>query len=120
MRINSLINPYHLQKLVEENYNSLEEPAQKFLLNMLVLAEKDGKISDKQALWLEGLITKMKKLNGVRAKMPRRRAPRVNHDNHEVEVRPGQGPHAARLWCVECDKHIQWITRDQDQLLTKI
>lgn len=119
MRINSVINPYHLQKLVEENYDRLEPPAQNFLLNMLVLSEKDGKISDKQALWLEGLVAKMKKLNSIRAKKPQRK-PRVNHNNHEVEVRPGTGPHAARLWCVECDQHVQWITRDQDQLLSKI
>jgi hypothetical protein len=119
MNINSVIAPYHLQKLVEQNYHAFEPPAQKFLLNMLVASDTNAKITQKQLIWLEALIAKMKKMNGVRASSRPPRV-RVNHENHECEVRPGSGPHAARLWCVQCNKHIQWITRDQDRLLTKI
>jgi hypothetical protein len=119
MNITSLIAPYHLQKLVEENYNHLDPNSQKFLLNMLVASDTNSKISTKQAIWLESLIDKMKKMNTVRSKIKPRRT-RETHDDHETEVRAGSGPHAARLWCVKCNRHIQWITRDQNQLLTKI
>jgi len=43
--------------------------------------------------------------------------PQVKHAKHETEVRSGAGPHAARLWCVKCNKHIQWISQSQLQVL---
>lgn len=119
MRIKTVVNPVQLHQLVEQNYAAMTEVEQKFLINMLVQIDVDGKISARQLLWLDGLVSKMKKMNQLREKTQRRKTP-VNHDNHEVEVRPGSGPHAARLWCVNCNKHIQWITRDQNSLLTKI
>jgi len=48
-------------------------------------------------------------------------SPQEKHAQHPTEVRAGAGPHAARLWCVKCRKHIQWITQAQKDLLdTKI
>lgn len=117
MRIRSVVNPVQLQRLVEQNYDAMPEIEQKFLVNMLVQIDVDGKISPRQIQWLNSLVTKMQRLNQLRERRPQR-SQRVNHDNHEVEVRPGSGPHAARLWCVKCNKHIQWITRDQNSLLT--
>lgn len=46
--------------------------------------------------------------------------PQQRHAQHETELRPGTGPHAARLWCVQCQKHIQWVTQSQAQLLQQI
>lgn len=120
MKVHNIVNHYHLQCLVQENYNSLTDREQKFLTSMLLLSESDGNISAKQSFWLESLVAKMKKINQLRKKSPRART-RPNHDDHETELRPGSGPHAARLWCVKCNKHIQWITQAQrDMLTTKI
>ena len=33
--------------------------------------------------------------------------------NHSVELRPGKGPHAYQLWCLVCNKHIQWVNNKQ-------
>ena len=30
--------------------------------------------------------------------------------NHSVELRRGSGPHAYQLWCLVCNKHVQWIS----------
>ena len=30
--------------------------------------------------------------------------------NHSVELRPGSGPHKYQLWCLVCNKNIQWIS----------
>jgi hypothetical protein len=43
--------------------------------------------------------------------------PQQRHRDHPAEVGPGAGPHAARLWCRQCRKHIQWITQAQADLL---
>jgi hypothetical protein len=43
--------------------------------------------------------------------------PQIRHAQHPVIVRPGAGPHAARLWCLRCSKHIQWITQTQADFL---
>lgn len=34
----------------------------------------------------------------------------ANCANHEVEIRPGSGPHNYQLWCKVCNKHIQWVS----------
>ena len=49
--------------------------------------------------------------------MKRLRTPAERHALHDVEVRPGKGPHPAQLWCRRCQKHVQWITRAQADLL---
>lgn len=30
--------------------------------------------------------------------------------NHTVELRKGTGPHAYQLWCLVCNKHVQWVS----------
>jgi hypothetical protein len=118
MKIHHIVNHYHLQCLVQENYNSLNDLEQKFLTNMLVLAVSDSNISAKQSRWLENLVIRMKKINQLRKRSPRQRT-RPDHSDHETELRPGSGPHAGRLWCVKCSKHIQWITQQQMATLQK-
>lgn len=41
------------------------------------------------------------------------------HDTHPVEVRAGQGPHAGQLYCVQCQKWIQWLCRSDYEFLLK-
>jgi hypothetical protein len=48
---------------------------------------------------------------------PKPLTPQQRHARHPAEVRPGAGPHAARLWCVRCNKHIQWISQAQANYL---
>jgi len=49
--------------------------------------------------------------------MKKRLTPQQRHADHPATVMPGHGPHAARLWCVRCRKHIQWISqRDYEQI----
>lgn len=36
-----------------------------------------------------------------------------NCANHSVEIRKGSGPHAFQLWCLVCNKHIQWVNNTQ-------
>ena len=44
--------------------------------------------------------------------------PQQKHQNHHAIVRPGRGPHAGQLFCVKCQKHIQWLSqRDYEFLL---
>ena len=45
------------------------------------------------------------------------RTPQQRHAQHQVEVRPGSGPHPAQLWCRQCQRHVQWITQAQAELL---
>jgi hypothetical protein len=43
------------------------------------------------------------------------------HDQHPVEVRPGKAHNAGQLFCVECQKHIQWLSQqDYDFLLAEL
>jgi hypothetical protein len=37
----------------------------------------------------------------------------ANCANHPVELRRGKGPHAFQLWCLVCNKHIQWVNNRQ-------
>lgn len=30
--------------------------------------------------------------------------------HHQMETRKGNGPHSYRLWCLTCNKHVQWIS----------
>lgn len=38
--------------------------------------------------------------------------PFQRHFGHNVEVRSGSGPHAAQWYCVQCQKHVAWISRN--------
>jgi hypothetical protein len=33
------------------------------------------------------------------------------HLQHQAIVREGVGPHAGQLFCVECQRHIMWLSR---------
>ena len=33
--------------------------------------------------------------------------------NHPVYITQGRGPHAYQLKCSHCDKHLQWLSRQQ-------
>jgi hypothetical protein len=38
----------------------------------------------------------------------------TKHDSHEMKIHltRGLGPHYAALRCVECNKHIQWLSKE--------
>lgn len=39
----------------------------------------------------------------------------TKHDNHQIRIHltRGFGPHYAALRCVDCNKHIQWLSQSQ-------
>lgn len=37
--------------------------------------------------------------------------PLEKHKDHEVEIRPGVGHHAAQYWCVSCNKWVAWLSK---------
>jgi len=39
------------------------------------------------------------------------------HDQHQVEVRPGKAHNAGQLFCIECQKHIQWLSKQDYEFL---
>ena len=41
------------------------------------------------------------------------------HDSHAVEVRAGKAHNAGELYCTECQKHIQWLSRQDYEFLIK-
>ena len=41
------------------------------------------------------------------------------HDAHQVEVRVGKAHNAGQLFCTECQKHIQWLSRQDYEFLLK-
>jgi hypothetical protein len=43
----------------------------------------------------------------------------TNHDDHQVRIHltRGNGPHYAALRCIECNKHIQWLSSHQTHSL---
>ena len=44
------------------------------------------------------------------------------HDHHSVRIHltRGGGPHYAALRCVECNRHIQWLSSHETHSLTQI
>jgi hypothetical protein len=44
---------------------------------------------------------------------------RNRHLTHQVEVRPGKAHNAGELYCTECQKHIQWLSRQDYEFLLK-
>ena len=68
------------------------------------------------------LATKKKKTGRLRVKLsPEEIAYRIKHkhDTHAVEVRPGKAHNAGELFCTECQKHIQWLSRQDYEFLLK-
>lgn len=43
----------------------------------------------------------------------------TNHDRHQVRIHltRGGGPHYAALRCVDCNKHIQWLSSHETHSL---
>lgn len=41
------------------------------------------------------------------------------HYDHPAEVRPGRGPHRAQLYCIQCKKHIKWLSKLEYQMTEK-
>jgi hypothetical protein len=41
--------------------------------------------------------------------------PMEKHKDHEVEIQPGVGRHAAQYWCVKCNKWIAWVSKIESQ-----
>lgn len=46
----------------------------------------------------------------------------TNHDNHQVRIHltKPESKHYAALRCVECNKHIQWLTKVQSLKLKSL
>jgi hypothetical protein len=61
--------------------------------------------------------TKHKSAAGVRGKPPV--TPQQRHHTHPVIIRPGRGPHAGEIYCVQCKKHVQWLTQQAYNSLTQ-
>lgn len=45
----------------------------------------------------------------------------TKHDEHEIRIHltRGLGPHYAALRCHQCNRHIQWLSREDVERLTK-
>lgn len=54
---------------------------------------------------------KYKKANNSGPKVP----PKEKHRTHQIEVRPGVGPHLAQYWCVTCNKWVDWLNKKDAQ-----
>ena len=41
--------------------------------------------------------------------------PKANHTHtgHVTQVLPGSGPHAGKIHCVTCNRHVRWLTKDE-------
>ena len=33
-----------------------------------------------------------------------------DHSQHQCRIQYGKGPHKYQLWCVPCNKHVQWLS----------
>ena len=43
----------------------------------------------------------------------------LKHRDHQSTVRPHK-THVAELYCIECNKHIQWLSKDQYRIFKTI
>jgi len=39
--------------------------------------------------------------------------PLKKHNTHRAEVRAGVGPHRAQYYCLDCNKHISWLSKSE-------
>ena len=46
----------------------------------------------------------------------------TKHDNHKIRIHftKGIGPHYAALRCVDCNRHIQWLSAQQTDNLIQL
>lgn len=46
----------------------------------------------------------------------------TKHDRHQTRIHltKGLGPHYAALRCVDCNKHIQWLSRQETEKLQQL
>jgi hypothetical protein len=42
------------------------------------------------------------------------------HLKHNSEIRPGAGPHSSSLYCLDCNKHIKWLTKQETQIAREL
>jgi hypothetical protein len=66
----------------------------------------------------QALAAKKKKTGRIRVKLTPEQI-KHKHDTHPVEVRPGKAHNAGQLFCVQCQKHIQWLSRQDYEFLLK-
>lgn len=45
------------------------------------------------------------------AKIP----PLIKHGAHNVEIRRTSNHHAAQYWCLDCNKHVSWLSKQEAQ-----
>lgn len=43
----------------------------------------------------------------------------IDHSKHQVSILPGKGPHAGKIYCLQCQKHVQWLKLSDYEILTK-
>lgn len=43
-----------------------------------------------------------------------------SHMKHIAEVRAGSGPHAGELFCLECQRHIVWLTAEEYKIAIRL
>lgn len=58
------------------------------------------------------------------AAKPKKKTQKVKQSNphlqHQATVRKGSGPHAGQLFCVECQRHITWLSKSEYRQAKKI
>ena len=42
------------------------------------------------------------------------------HMKHQAQVLDGKGPHAGQLFCLECQKHIMWLTKQEMKIYKEL
>ena len=48
--------------------------------------------------------------------MKKKHNPTKKHLDHPAEVRPGAGPHIAKLHCLKCNVFIKWLSKPEFNL----
>ena len=43
----------------------------------------------------------------------------IDHSKHQVSILPGKGPHAGKIYCLKCQKHVQWLKQSDYEKLIK-
>ena len=45
--------------------------------------------------------------------------PLIKHQEHRVEIRPTATKHPAQYWCLDCNKHIAWLSKQEAEFAEK-
>jgi hypothetical protein len=46
--------------------------------------------------------------------------PLERHQTHSVEIRKGSGNHSAQFYCIECEKHVSWLSKTDTEIAIKL